>query len=130
MSEKITPALVSIGNFDFPAPSTYSATTSTIVDSGRNVEGYVIGAVIRDDIAKIELSYNFISAQDWADILAQFSIARGGKFYNNVTFFLQDTNSWVTREMYVNDRKASVFLRNKDGSIRGYTGASLALIEV
>ena len=130
MSEKITPALVSIGNFAFPAPSTYSATTSTIVDSGRNVEGYVIGAVIRDDIAKIELSYNFISAQDWADILAQFSIARGGKFYNNVTFFLQDTNSWVTREMYVNDRKASVFLRNKDGSIRGYTGASLALIQV
>lgn len=130
MSTKISPALVSIGSFDFPAPSTYSATTSTIVDSGRNVEGYVIGAVIRDDIAKIELSYNFISAQDWADILAQFSIARGGKFYNNVTFFLQDTNSWVTREMYVNDRKASVFLRNKDGSIRGYTGASLALIQV
>lgn len=122
--------MVSIGSFAFPEPSTYSSTTSTIVDSGRNVEGYVIGAVIRDDIAKIELSYNFISAQDWADILAQFSIARGGKFYNNVTFFLQDTNSWVTREMYVNDRKASVFLRNKDGSIRGYTGASLALIQV
>ena len=94
------------------------------------MEGYVIGAVIRDDVAKIELSYNFISAQDWADILAQFSIERGGKCYNNVTFFLQDTNSWVTREMYVNDRKASVFLRNKDGSIRGYTGASLALIQV
>ena len=122
--------MVSIGSFAFPEPSTYSSTTSTIVDSGRNVEGYVIGSVIRDDIAKIEMSYNFISAQDWADILAQFSIARGGKFYNNVTFFLQDTNSWVTREMYVNDRKASVFLRNKDGSIRGYTGASLALIEV
>lgn len=122
--------MVSIGSFAFPEPSTYSSTTSTIVDSGRNVKGYVIGSVIRDDIAKIEMSYNFISAQDWADILAQFSIARGGKFYNNVTFFLQDTNSWVTREMYVNDRKASVFLRNKDGSIRGYTGASLALIEV
>ena len=122
--------MISIGNFAFPEPSAYSSTTSTIVDSGRNVEGYVIGSVIRDDVAKIECTWNFISAQDWANILAQFSIARGGKFYNNVTFFLQDTNSWVTREMYVNDRKASVFLRNKDGSIRGYTGASLALIEV
>lgn len=122
--------MISIGNFAFPEPSTYSSTTSTIVDSGRNVEGYVIGSVIRDDVAKIECTWNFISAQDWANILAQFSIARGGKFYNNVTFFLQDTNTWVTREMYVNDRKASVFLRNKDGSIRGYTGASLALIEV
>ena len=122
--------MVSIRNFDFPEPSTYSATTSTIVDSGRNVEGYVIGAVIRDDIAKITISWNYISAQDWANILAQFSPARGGSFYNNVTFYLQDTNSWVTRQMYVNDRQADVFLRDKAGNIRGYTGATLALIQV
>lgn len=122
--------MVSIGDFAFPEPSTYSATTSTVVDSGRNVEGYVIGAVIRDDIAKIECSWNYISAQDWANILAQFSPARGGSFYNNVTFFLQDTNSWVTRQMYVSDRTADVFLRDKNGNIRGYTGASLALIQV
>ena len=34
-------ALVSIGGFDFPEPSTYNATTSTIVDSARNVQGRV-----------------------------------------------------------------------------------------
>ena len=122
--------MVSIGDFAFPEPSTYSATTSTVVDSGRNVQGYVIGAVIRDDIAKIELGYSFITASDWASILAQFSPARGGSFYNNVTFYLQDTNSWVTREMYVSDRTASVFLRNKDGSINGYQNVSLSLVEV
>lgn len=122
--------MVSIGSFAFPEPSTYSATTSTVVDSGRNVKGYVIGAVIRDDIAKIECSWNYISAQDWANILAQFSPARGGSFYNDVTFFLQDTNSWVTREMYVSDRQAQVFLRDKAGNIRGYQGATLSLVEV
>ena len=122
--------MVSIGDFAFPEPSTYSATTSTVVDSGRNVQGYVLGAVIRDDIAKIELGYSFITASDWASILAQFSPARGGSFYNNVTFYLQDTNSWVTREMYVSDRTASVFLRNKDGSIKGYQNVSLSLVEV
>lgn len=122
--------MVSIGSFQFPEPSTYSATTSTIVDSGRNVQGYVIGAVIRDDVAKISMTWNYISAQDWASILAQFSPARGGSFYNNVTFYLQDTNSWVTREMYVSDRVASVFLRNKDGSIKGYQNVSLSLVEV
>lgn len=122
--------LVSIGSFDFPEPSTYSATTSTIVDSGRNVQGYVIGAVIRDDVARVDCTWNFITASDWADILAKFSPARGGSFYNNVTFYCQDTNSWVTREMYVGDRSAQIFLRNKDGSIKGYQGASLALIEV
>lgn len=122
--------LVSIGSFAFPEPSTYSATTSTIVDSGRNVQGYVIGAVIRDDVARVDCTWNFITASDWADILAKFSPARGGSFYNNVTFYCQDTNSWVTREMYVGDRSAQIFLRNKDGSIKGYQGASLALIEV
>ena len=122
--------MVSIGSFAFPEPSTYSATTSTVVDSGRNVKGYVIGAVIRDDIAKIECSWNYISAQDWANILAQFSPARGGSFYNDVTFYLQDTNSWVTREMYVSDRTAQIFIRNKDGSIKGYQSASLSLVEV
>lgn len=122
--------MVSIGSFAFPEPSTYSATTSTVVDSGRNVEGYVIGAVIRDDISKVEMTWNYISAQDWANILAQFSPARGGSFYNDVTFYLQDTNSWVTREMYVSDRQAQVFLRDKAGNIRGYTGASMSLVEV
>ena len=123
-------AMVSIGDFDFPEPSTYSATTSTIVDSGRNVKGYVIGAVIRDDVARVDCSWNFISASDWAAILSKFSPARGGSFYNDVTFYCQDTNTWETREMYVGDRSAQVFLRNKDGSIKGYQGASLALIEV
>lgn len=122
--------LVTIGNFEVPAPSTYVATTATLVDSGRNVQGYVIGAVIRNDIAKIEMSWNFISAADWAALLSQFSPARGGAFYNNVTFFCQDTNAWETRQMYVSDRTANMYLRNPDGSVKGYTGASLSLVEV
>lgn len=122
--------LVTIGNFEVPAPSTYAATTATLVDSGRNVQGYVIGAVVRNDIAKIEMSWNFISAADWAALLSQFSPARGGAFYNNVTFFCQDTNAWETRQMYVSDRTANMYLRNPDGSVKGYTGASLSLVEV
>lgn len=122
--------LVTIGNFEVPAPSTYSATTATLVDSGRNVQGYVIGAVVRDDIAKVEMSWNFISAADWAALLSQFSPARGGSFYNTVTFFCQDTNAWETRQMYVSDRTANVYLRNPDGSVKGYSGASFGLVEV
>lgn len=123
-------ALVSIAGHDLPEPSTYAGTTSTVVDSGRNTEGVVVGAVIRDDIGKIEMSWRFISVQDWANILKLFSIKQGGSFVNEVTFFCQDTGDWETRQMYVNDRKANIFMRNPDGSIRGYTDASLNLIEV
>lgn len=122
--------LLSIGSYDVPAPSTYSSTTATVVDSARNAKGVVIGAVIRDGVAKVECTWRFITAQDWADLLRQFDMKRGGSFYNNVTFFNQDTNDWETREMYVSDRTAQIFLRNKQGEIRGYVDARIALVEV
>lgn len=123
-------ALVSIGSYDFPAPSAYSGTTTTIVDSGRNTKGYVVGAVIREDVGKVEMTWDFISVSEWAGLLSKFSVKRGGSFVNSVTFFCQDSGTWETRDMYVSDRQASVFLRDKAGNIRGYTGASLSLVEV
>ena len=124
-------ALVTVGNFEFPEPSKYSGNTATIVDSARNAQGYTVGAVIRDDIGKVEMSWNYLTVKQWADILKCFSIARGGNFYNNVTFFCQDTGDWTTRQMYVSDRKADVFRRHPEtGEILGYTGASLSLVEV
>lgn len=122
--------MVSIGDYEVPEPSIYQATTSTVVDSARNVQAQVVGAVVRENLAKVAMTWNFISAQDWADLLAKFDSTRGGSFYQTVTFFCQDTNNWETREMYISDRVADVFLRNKDGSIRGYTNARFSLVEV
>ena len=124
-------ALVTVGEFNFPEPSKYSGNTSTIVDSARNAQGKVVGAVIRDDVGKVTMSWNYLTVKQWADILKCFSISRGGQFYNNVTFFCQDTGDWTTREMYVSDRKADMFRRDpKTGEVLGYTGCSLSLVEV
>lgn len=124
-------AMVSIGTFDFPEPSVYSGTTSTLVDNGRNTDGYVVGAVIRDDVGKVELEWKFLTVEQWAELLAKFSMARGGKFINDVTFFCQDTGDWETRQMYVSDRTAGVFRRDPEtGAIIGYKGPKLSLVEV
>lgn len=124
-------ALVTVGNFEFPEPSKYSGNTATLVDSARNTQGVTVGAVIRDDVGKVEMSWNFLTVKQWADILKCFSTARGGSFYNDVTFFCQDIGDWTTRKMYVGDRKADVFRRDpKTGAVIGYTGASLSLVEV
>lgn len=123
-------ALCIINGFSVPAPSTYIGTTATIVDSARNTKGYVIGSVIRDDVAKVEMSWRFISVKDWAAIMGLFSPKRGGSFYNNVEFFCMDTGQWETRQMYVSDRTAGIFKRNESGDIIGYTEASLSLVEV
>lgn len=120
-------ALVSIGGYNLPEPSTYSATTSTIVDSARNVSGYVVGAVVRSDVAKVELSWKYLTAQQWANILSLFTTS----FYNDVRFLNQATNNYEVRQMYVSDRSSSMWRRNPEtGAVMGYTNCTLSLVEV
>lgn len=124
-------ALVSIGNYNFPTPSTYNATTSTIVDSARNVEGKMVGTVVRNDVAKVEITYRYLSAEKWAEVLSKFSPALGGSFINNVRFLDQTRNDFINRNLYVSDRTASGFkIDEATGKLIGYTDIRLALIEV
>ena len=124
-------ALVSVGGYDFPEPSAYSGNTSTLVDSGRNVEGKMVGSVIRDDVSKIEISWKYLTVEQWARIQQCFRQSSGGKFINEVTFFDQSVGDWVTKPMYVNDRKANLFKRDPNtGKVAGWIDPSLSLIEV
>ena len=132
--------LVTIGGVALPTPSQYIGNTVTIVDSARNVAGYMIGTVIRNDVAKVSMTWAFISAQDWANMLKLFDPRFGGSFIRSVTFFNQSTASLETRDMYVSDRTSSgsFLLYNAEnapnssviGLPRGYQNANLSLIEV
>lgn len=120
-------ALVTIGGYQLPEPSSYNAITSTIVDSGRNVEGKVVGSVVRSDVAKIELTWKYLTAAQWARVLSLFTHS----FYNDVRFMNQATNHYDVRTMYVSDRSAGMWRRHPDtGEIMGYTNCSLSLVEV
>lgn len=124
-------ALVSVGGYDFPEPSAYSGNTSTLVDSGRNVEGRMVGSVIRDDISKIEISWKYLTVEQWARIQKCFRQSSGGKFINEVEFFDQSVGDWVKKDMYVNDRKSGLWRRDpRNGDVLGWTDCSLSLIEV
>ena len=124
-------ALVSVGDYDFPEPSAYSGNTSTLVDSARNAQGVMIGAVIRDDIAKVEISWKYLTMEQWARIQKCFRQSSGGKFINLVSFFDQSVGGWVTKEMYVSDRKAGMWRRDPEtGDVLGWTNCSLSLVEV
>ena len=120
-------ALVTVAGTDLPEPSTYSGTTSTIVDSARNVKGYVVGSVVRHDVAKVELTWRYLTAEQWAGILSLFT----NNFYNNVTFFNQASGGYTTRNMYVSDRTAGMWRRNPEtGEVMGFTECALSLVEV
>lgn len=119
--------LVSIGDYDFPEPTTYSATTSTLVDSARNVSGYVVGSVVRNDVAKVEMTWGYLTAEQWAGILSKFA----NSFYNSVRFYNQTTAGYETRTMYVSDRTAGMWRRNPTtGAVMGWRNCALSLVEV
>ena len=120
-------ALVTVAGVALPEPSEYSASTSTLVDSARNVNGFVVGAVVRSDVAKVELKWRYLTARQWADVLTLFK----NNFYNDVRFFDQTTADYTTRQMYVGDRKAGMWRRNPHtGEIMGFVDCALSLIEV
>lgn len=120
-------ALITIGGYELPEPSTYEAVTSTIVDSARNVAGYVVGSVVRSDVAKVSVTWRYLTAEQWARILSLFT----NSFYNDVRFLNQATNNYEVRNMYVSDRNASMWRRDPEtGAVLGYTGCSLSLVEV
>jgi hypothetical protein len=97
------------------------------VDSARNVSGYVIGSVVRNDVAKVELKWRYLTAQQWASVLSLFT----NNFYNSVTFYNQATADYTTRNMYVSDRKAGMWRRDPlSGEVLGWTECSLSLVEV
>lgn len=120
-------ALVTIAGYELPEPSEYSGNTATLVDSARNVNGYVIGAVIRSDVAKVQLKWRYLTAEQWANVLSLFT----RNFYNQVTFYNQSTANYETRQMYVGDRSAAMWRRDPvTGDVMGWTDCSLSLVEV
>lgn len=120
-------ALITVNGSEWPEPSDYSANTSTLVDSARNVKGYVVGSVIRSGVSKIEVKWRYLTARQWASIIGPFD----ANFYCSVRFFDQTTASYVTKQMYVSDRKAGMWRRHPETlEVMGWTDCSLSLVEV
>lgn len=117
-------------NFTPKCSSTYVGTESTVVDSGRNVSGVVIGSVVRESVCAIDATWNYISVEDWAKILQQFNSKYGGSFYRRVTFFNQVSANWESKTFYVGDRTtAGLIVLDHNGNPRGWQNAKLSLVE-
>ncbi len=117
--------LITVAGTVLPDPSEYVGTTIDMVNSGRNAAGVVVADVIRSDTAKIEATWSYISAEQWAAILTLFK----SNFANSVRFFDQTTNDFATRTMYIGDRTTGGLVTS-GGAIKGWKNAKLTLIEV
>lgn len=120
-----------LGNYDVPwaqvyfegewvtlpmgAPDTTKQITTTVVNAGRNVDAEVIGEQIGRTQSKIDTyKIPFLYAHEWSKILNIFK----DQIVRTVRYFDQEANAFITRDMYVSDRSATVFAYKQDGSGR------------
>lgn len=118
-------ALVTVSGTELPTPSKYKGEVADLVDSGRNAQGYTNFNVIRHNVGKVYMEWNFLTPDEVSGILMLFK----DNYVNSVRFLDVVTNTYVTREMYVQgtrDGGDAVGI----GGIKGYKNVSLNLIEV
>ena len=122
--------LVYVNGIALPQSTTYGWNQAVLVDSARNVQGVMIGAVIREDVAKIELTWNYLLRE-------HIRLIGGISFINDVRFYYPPAGDFVTRRLYKSDFNGGTpLLSDANGSLdenglpRGHDGVRIALIEI
>ena len=129
---------------ELPTPSEYSGISTTLVDSGRNSSGEIIADVIKSDVAKVEITWNYLTVAQYSKIAKLFEKKYGGEFFVPVSFFdvisgnyegditiAPNTTTNKIRLFYPNDRKVDFahIKLDSNGKPIGYVGVSLHLID-
>lgn len=124
-------------------PSSYKGYSTTAVDSSRNAKGIIACEVVIEDVAKIELQWNFLTIKEFSDLSKLFLEKYGGSFIVPVAFFDETAGDYDgdntavpsasnnVRMFYPNDRVADVakITLDANGKPIGYTNVSLHLID-
>lgn len=118
--------LVTVDETALPTPSRYYGEVADIVDSGRNANGYVVSDVIRSNVGKVYLEWNFLTPEDAAKV---FGLFNSGSFGHTVEYLDCVTGALVTKTMYAGNRNSGDLVTS-GGEIKGYSGVKVNLIEV
>ena len=122
----MTPFIRINGN-PYPQPARgLELMTATLVDSGRNASGVVVGQVVGRQQQKINnLEWGHMKAAQWAALLREFD-----NFFVTVSYPDMVTGTWTTRKMYPGDRTATVlWLDDETGLPTDYVNCKVNLID-
>lgn len=98
---------------------------TTIVNSGRDANGAVVGQRVGRDQYKIDtLEWSWLTAEQWAEILETMK-----DFFFDVTFTDPVTNREVTIKMYCGDRSAEPYWVDNMGKPTHFTNCKVNLID-
>ena len=108
-----------------PCKRGVSVVVTTLVDSGRNANGVVVGQRIGRDQYKIDgLEWPWLTAEQWKQILSLLS-----GFFVYVTFQDPVTLDLKTIKMYPGDRTAEPYWVTAEGAPTHYTNCKVNLID-
>ena len=119
-------AYIKINGYELPPPKRgVKPTVTTVVDSGRNANGAVVGQRIGRDQYKIDgLEWPWLSAEQWGQILTILN-----QFFVYVTFPDPVTNAPKTLKMYCGDRTAEPYWVDENGNPTYYKDCKVNLID-
>ena len=119
---------VKIGGVSIHTPSSSSGkqTITTAVDAGRNNMAEVIANKLGRDQSKLELSWSYLSANEWKQILDIFE----NSFVNTVEYYDMQKGERISRLMYVGDRSGRPFKVDAYRNPTGYLECQANLIDM
>lgn len=119
-------AYISVNGYDFPSPKRgVKPTVATMVNSGRNANGAVVGQRVGRDQYKLDtLEWPWLSAKKWGEMLSVLS-----SFFVYVTFIDPVSNSPITIKMYPGDRTAEPYWVDGNEKPTFYRNCKVNLID-
>jgi len=117
---------LAINGYELPPPKRgVHPLVATIVDSGRNANGAVVGQRVGRDQYKIDgLEWPWLSAEEWSRILTILN-----QFFVYVTFIDPVSNTKKTIKMYCGDRTGEPYWLDDDGNPTFYRNCKVNLID-
>ena len=98
---------------------------TTVVNSGRNANGVVVGQKIGRDQYKLDqLEWAWLTAEQWSKLLSLLK-----DFFVTVTFWDPVTNGRKSLRMYCGDRSAEPYWVNSAGKPTHYKDCKVNLID-
>jgi len=118
---------IAINGVELPPPKRgITPIVTTVVDSGRNANGTVVGQRVGRDQYKLDgLEWPWLTAAQWSTILKLLK-----NFFVYVTFYDPVSNSQKTLKMYPGDRSAEPYWIDKNGKPTHYRNCKVNLIDV
>lgn len=113
---------ISVPNPDNPSAKNI---ITTLVNSARNANAIVTAQKIGRDQEKTEMSWNFLTKEEWEELLRFWD----RNFFFNFTYYSRVEGVKITRKFYIGDREDTPFQVDENGIPTAYRDCTANVVD-